>query len=367
MNPGRIVPRVVLPALIVVTLLAGLGAGLSRLGWDMDTLSERVRALHGPLMISGFLGTLICLERAVALAGRVRWALIVPAINAVGALAVLLWPDAIYAKGLFTSAGIGLTILYVYMLRMHPSRDVAIMGAGTVCWTIGNALWLSGQPIVLTVHLWTAFLILTIVGERLELSRVRRLTPLSERLLVGVVGVYIVGVLISPANLGLGVRVLGAGAVLVAAWLLRYDISRRTVKLSGLPRYIAICLILGYMWLAFGGAAAIWKGAIFAGPDYALVLHAFLLGFVFSMIFGHMPIILPAISGVNFQFSRVLYVPLAVLHVSMLLRTAANLQIDQAARQTAGLLNVIAILLFLATTAAIVVLSNRGGRQPAPA
>jgi hypothetical protein len=41
----------------------------------------------------------------------------------------------------------------------------------------------AGQPIYLTVHWWTAFLILTIVGERLELSRIRRLTRTSEYLL----------------------------------------------------------------------------------------------------------------------------------------------------------------------------------------
>ncbi|MBW7880514.1 MAG: hypothetical protein H3C32_14515 [Anaerolineae bacterium] len=367
MTLTKALPRIILPVVIAVTLLAGLGAGLTRLGWDMGELSRRVYLMHGPLMISGFLGTLLCLERAVALASRVRWAIAAPALSAIGAVAVLLWPDAVYAKALFTASGVGLVILFVLMLRIHPSRDVAIMGVGAVCWMVGNAVWLSGRPIFEVVHLWAAFLILTIVGERLELSRVRRLTPTSERLLVGAVGVYAIGALSSPLNLALGIRVLGVGAVLIGAWLLHYDVARRTVRVAGLPRYIATCLLPGYAWLAFGGIAAIWKGAIYAGPDYALVLHAFLLGFVFSMIFGHMPIILPAVTGVKLNFSPVLYIPLALLHISLVLRMVARMRLDLAGRQTGGMLNAIAILLFLAMTVVIVVRSNRGSGQPVPA
>jgi hypothetical protein len=49
-----------------LALLAGLWAGLLRLGWLLPSLSLRLPAQHGPLMVSGFLGTLISLERAVA-------------------------------------------------------------------------------------------------------------------------------------------------------------------------------------------------------------------------------------------------------------------------------------------------------------
>ncbi|ACZ87154.1 hypothetical protein [Streptosporangium roseum] len=41
---------------------------------------------HGPLMALGFLGTLICLERAVAL--RSRWGYTAPALSALGAVAL---------------------------------------------------------------------------------------------------------------------------------------------------------------------------------------------------------------------------------------------------------------------------------------
>ena len=171
-------------------------------------------------------------------------------------------------------------------------------------------------------------------------------------------GVYLAGVLISVFNLDWGVPLLGLGAILMALWLLRYDIARRTIRQPGLPRYIAACLLLGYGWLGFGGLAAMWKGAIFAGPDYSLVLHAFLLGFVFSMIFGHAPIILPALTGLQLRFTPLFYVHLALLHVTLIYRMYGNLTGDLIVRQRGGLLNAITLLLFLTVTAVTVFRSN---------
>ena len=83
------------------------------------------------------------------------------------------------------------------------------MGLGAGCWLAGNLLWMGGKPVFQVVHLWTAFLILTIVGERLELSRVRRLSLLSERLLILAAGVYLAGVVLTVFDLNTGIRLLG--------------------------------------------------------------------------------------------------------------------------------------------------------------
>jgi hypothetical protein len=218
------------------------------------------------------------------------------------------------------------------------------------------------------VHLWTAFLILTIVGERLELSRVRQLTPAIENALSAAVLVYLVGTLITVFNLDIGIRLLGFGALLLAAWLLRYDIARRTVYREGLTRYIAVCLLLGYLWLGVGGVIGMWQGALYAGPVYAALLHAFLLGFVFSMIFGHAPIILPAVTGLRLEYHPIFYGHLALLHVTLLYRMVANLVLGFGAQQWGGLLNVIAVLLFMGVTVVTVVRSNAlfALRQPLP-
>jgi hypothetical protein len=102
----------------------------------------------------------------------------------------------------------------------------------------------------------------------------------------------------------------------------------------------------------------IWKGALYAGPDYAAMLHAFLLGFVFSMIFGHAPIILPAITGLHVNYRPLFYGHLILLHVTLIYRTYGSLTLDFTAQRWGGLLNVAAILLFMGTTVWSILRSN---------
>jgi hypothetical protein len=363
MNASRLIPRLLLMLVTMITLLAGLGAGLARMGWPMDAASNALMLVHGPLMICGFLGTLICLERAVALAERNKWAFLVPAVNACGALALLLAGDAGWAKSILVAGSLGLLLLFATLLKIHPLRYMIVMTLGAACWLLGNLLWWAGQPVFQVVHLWTAFLILTIVGERMELTRVRRLTPVIEAALLAAISIYLGGVLLTTVSLGWGIRILGTGALLMAAWLLRYDIARYTIRKSGVARFIAACLLAGYGWLGVGGVVGLWKGALYAGPDYAALLHALLLGFVFSMIFGHAPIILPAVTGLRLNFHPIFYLHLLLLHSTLVYRFYGYLGLDFTAQKWGGLLNVLAILLFLAMTVAALFSSNR---EPSP-
>lgn len=54
-------------AIGMVSMALGTWLGLVRLGWNLRLPSPDSLILHGPLMVCGFLGTLIGLERAVAL------------------------------------------------------------------------------------------------------------------------------------------------------------------------------------------------------------------------------------------------------------------------------------------------------------
>lgn len=60
-----------------VALLAGLDAALVLLGLPAPLRVERLPQVHGVLLVLGFVGTLVALERAVAL-GR-AWGLAAPA------------------------------------------------------------------------------------------------------------------------------------------------------------------------------------------------------------------------------------------------------------------------------------------------
>jgi len=74
------------------------------------------------------------------------------------------------------------------------------------------------------------------------------------------------------------------------------------------------------------------------------------VGFVISMIFGHAPIIFPAVLGVPISFRPAFYIHLVLLHLSLIVRVTGDLANAHAVRMWGGLLNEVAILLFLAMT-----------------
>jgi len=140
----------------------------------------------------------------------------------------------------------------------------------------------------------------------------------------------------------------GAALAGLAGWLLRHDVARRTVHAQGLPRYMAVCLLGGYGWLAVAGLA--WASWSAGGPGRDAAWHALGLGFVFSMMMAHAPVILPAVARVKVRFGPWFYLPLAVLHASLLLRLAGPLA-DPRAFGLGAQLNAAAIVLFILTLA----------------
>ncbi|MFN8520870.1 MAG: hypothetical protein U0667_16080 [Chloroflexota bacterium] len=120
-----------------------------------------------------------------------------------------------------------------------------------------------------------------------------------------------------------GVRVTGLAFVGLAAWLWRHDLARRTVRVPGVTRFIALCLLVGYAWLAVGGAVWLVAGPVTSGGAYDAMLHAVFLGFVVSMVFGHAPVILPSVLRVPLPYRPWFHGHLA-LHVGLLLRVVVG-------------------------------------------
>jgi hypothetical protein len=340
---GRIL-RLPILLLVMTSLLAALWAGLVRMGWNWPVRPPMLPALHGPLMVCGFLGTLIGLERAVARQQK-RW-FWGPLLTGVGAAGLLMGLPMTAGQVLILLGSASLTAVSLSMVRLHPAHHTRVMAAGAVCWLVGNGLWLADWPIYRVVGWWAGFIILTIVGERLELNRVRRLSPLATRLFLGATAVFMGGLLLSLVAADAGMRLMGAGMVALALWLLHYDIARRTVRKAGLTRYIGLNLLLGYGWLLVGGTAVLLWGALIAGPQYDFWLHTIFLGFTFGMIFAHALIILPAITGVVLPYRPIFYLPTALLHASLLLRLVGDFDLPLL-RRWGGLLNATAILLFI--------------------
>ena len=352
--------RVILPllALSVLALLAGLWSGLLRLGWMLPVLLPALPVEHGSLMISGFLGTLIALERVAAL--RQKWMFGAVLSSGLGWLLGLLFPESIIGPALITLGSLLTVGILGVIVRRETQIYTITMAIGSVCWLGGNLLWISGMPVPRVVWWWAAFLVLTIAGERLELSRVLRLAGRQYQLFSLAAALFLTGVLLSAWLPDIGARVCGLGLLALSAWLLRYDLARRNLRHRlPLTRFIAVCLFGGYLWLGFSGALSLVVGAQTAGPLYDAVLHAVFLGFVFSMIFGHAPIILPALTGILVVFRPLFYLPLGLLHASLALRLAGDLFGWSAARKWGGMINEITILAFIGIFAWSVIKENQ--------
>lgn len=356
-----------LPLLILgfASLAAGVLAGLARLGWNVPSPMAQLMLLHGPLMVSGFLGTVIGLERAVAM-GR-RWAYAGPLLTGLGSAVILAGfpplPGAIAMSAGSLVLFVGTTMI---MLRQRE-LFMLTMALGALSWLAGNLLWMAGATVQEVVPLWINFLVLTIAGERLELSRFLPPSPGAKKVFAAILAALLAGSFLSES--GTGVMLYGAGLLGLALWLLRQDIARRTVKARGLTRFIAVCLLSGYAWLAVGSVTLLAAGSL-AGMAYDAVLHAILIGFVFSMVFGHAAVIFPAVVRVRMPYHWTFYLPLLVLHASLLVRLAGDALALNDLRSLGGLLNAAALVLFILSTVSSVIRGFRSGRahhEPASA
>lgn len=340
--------RIPLLAAAIAALLAAGWAGLVRMGWQFPVWQPSLAGVHGPLIVSGFFGTLITLERAVALGGK--WPYTGVVLSAAGGIALIAGIPGPVPALLLVGGSLGMTAIFAAILRRHRANYTLYMAAGALSWAAGNLLWLAGKPVFEVVLWWMGFLILTIAGERLELGRLIRLNAKIHRQFNAAALLFIAGLLVTLFDINLGARLASLGMLSLAVWMLRYDISRFTIKKPGVPRFAAACLLSGYAWLGLAGVIGLIVGLVPAGPYYDAFLHAVFLGFVFAMIFGHAPIIFPAILRIPISYSPFFYSYLFLLHISLTIRIIGDLVTYPPARLWGGLLNGIAILAFLLLT-----------------
>ncbi len=343
-------------ALAILGLTMALWAGLLRIGWTLPAISANLASMHGPLMISGFLGVLIPLERAVAI--RRKWMFLAPLFSGLGWVLILIFPFA--GKVLMTLGSFGMLGILIVMMRREPHIHTITMGVGSLAWVIGNVLWLAGLPIFKVVFWWMAFLVLTIGGERLELSRVLRPSRAQVRLFTVGVAALLLGAILAIFNLNLGARLSGLSMLGLALWFLRNDIAARNIRhVNPLTRYLAYCLFGGFVWLGIGGALQALIGGTNVGPLYDAELHSVFIGFVMSMIFGHALIIFPAILNTPVQYRPEFYGHLVLLNLSLIVRVAGDLTDQFQVRRWGGMLNEVAIVLFLVATIYSVIKSRK--------
>lgn len=356
-NRPRPALRSVLIVPAAVALLIGLDAALTLLGVWSPVRSSRWADAHGILMVLGFVGALIALERAVALARP--WGFVAPVALSIGSLLHLTGATLGAGRLLLLAGAVGLVATYVPLWRRQRD-DAVLVQVGAAVFAVGAAaLWVGGASTPQMLPWLASFLVLTIVGERLELARLGMSEQAAPTLLALAVAVAaaVVAALLWPT---VGQRLLGIAFLGLTAWLATHDVARRTVRSPGLPRFMACCLLTAQVWLGVAGLVLLTAADVSEGAAYDALVHSVFLGYTMSMIFAHAPVILPAVTRVRLPFHHGMYVPWVVLQVSLLLRLGAgDLLGHQRAWEVGGVGNVIAILLFLVTTLGTAIPSGR--------
>lgn len=349
----------------IACLVTGIWGGLLRVPIILPLPVDHANwiSYHGPLMVCGFLGTLIPLERAVGL--RETWTYSAPIMVGVAGVALAAGVLAAWPRLLLLAGSCVYVAVSVRVLVLQPALPNVVMGLGALSWTVGNGLWLYGSSVAQVVMWWLSFLLLTILGERIELTRFQKQTR-SQRPWLAValvaVGAGLVWSLAAPRPGGV---LLGLAIVVISLWLFRFDLAWRTIRSTGLPRFMAVCLLSGYCWLALTGVLVAWRWPQSSGTYYDAALHAFFVGFVFAMIFGHAPVIFPAVLGVPIHFYWTSYIPLVVLHASVLMRAGSDLAEWNNGRVIGALGNALAVGLFLVNNLLVIAGVFRARNHPA--
>lgn len=338
----------ILPAILLAAsgLITGIWTGWIRMGWDFPIGPLNNGLLHhGSLMIGGLLGTVILLERVTVV--HKKWLIALPVINGLSVPAFLLhYPEvAFICLGI---GGLGLTGLFIYFCEKYKNWDQYLLLVGALCYLIGTVLLGRMHLYVVVFPWWMAFLLWTIAGERMELSRFLMVRPWQRMLLIAALTIFLIGC--GWPYHGGGSVLMGLGLAGTGAWLLRFDMARKSIRKPGAFRFTGTALLIGYGWLLVAASLM-----VLAQNDmlwYDAVLHSFFIGFVFSMVFAHGPIIFPALIGKPGRpHHPLLWFWLFLLHAGLIIRVLADLITSFGLRQCGGLLNGIAIVGFGVTLA----------------
>ena len=378
-----------------LALLAGLDASLVRLGAIAPVSSTSLGTVHGLLMIYGFLGTAICLERAVALQsdGRRAWAYAAPLLTGAGGISALVVSLSEGARATLTNLPIprylaahlpgfasermmpgllitlGMTLLtaiYCYVWsRRQPTHAVLIQLLGALIGLGGILLWWRGVETPRAVTWWLTFLIVTIVGERVELARLAFASGSTERRITAEAGALLVSLTVALFSPALGYPLVGLALGVLMADTAWHDVARGTVRMSGLPRLAAVCMLTGYAWAFVPSLMWIIAPPAFDGYGYDAGVHAVTIGFVVSMLLAHAPVIIPAVARREVPYHGAMWVPFAFLQASLLIRLLAGAREAAYPWRLGGTLGVVGTLLFVGTTLTVTVRRARKASREA--
>lgn len=339
-----------------ISMIVGIYCGIIRIGQPLPSGAYLPVGHHGVLMAGSFLGTLICLERVATFPDRRAWfTVIIMALS----LPLFVLNQAQYGVLCLLTGSTGYCWISIRNYRKYKLKGDLIMAIGSVFQLVAYIIFFMTFSYPRAFAGWLLFLVLTIIGERLNLTR---FLPVSKKAFYEVY-FWIGLLLISSFLYHLGSRIIvGLSLAGLAVWLLRHDIVKVNLKQEGHYHFLGLALLLAYLWLAVsGGLSMLEMGNSYL---YDAVLHSFFVGFVLSMILAHAPIIFPGLLGIKTTpFHPVMYLWLAGLHASLIIRIYGDMTENFALRKLGGIYNGVFFLVYILTVMWLIVKFKRNKRD----
>lgn len=334
---GGSLRHTVLLVAVVLPVLLGTYTGLGRAGVQHRFVAAD---LHAVIMVFGVVGTLVALERAATLGQR--WAALAPALSVV---AVMVAPGARTA-GAVLVVGAGVLTLAVHLASVQGQWQppAVLLGLALLAWVAGAAAWLAGLGPVRPAPLFAVFAVLAVSAACIQESSVEPPVPKGDRAIVVGSSLIAGGGALAVVRPSIGLVGGGLGLIGLAVSLARHARRRGWFPRSDVEHFARTCRRLGHAWLGVAGTMWIAMGAGASGPLLRdAMIHALFLGFVTSMLMAWVA----GPPSLRLPFTRLMWVPLTALHLSVAVRVAADLAGSVGWRETALHGNVAALVGFV--------------------
>lgn len=369
--------RIALLLLTGLAALLGLAGALVRANVTASLSAAVMPDNHGVLMVFGFLGTAISLERTVAYRGggdgHAYWCFAAPLCGGLGTLTLLVFnavSSVIHSTDLtnvgHTVAGTlwiasmaVLFAIYAALYRRQPSREVLMQLIAAFVGLVGVTLWLGNVDATVLAPMWLMFLVLTIVGERVELARAVFSKPHVENVVLGLCLATVPALIVQCLVPQVGYPLLGLGLAALMAYMVQHDVALGTWHNSGLTGFMDTCMLSAYAWGLV--AAFVWLFAPIEAGGYwtDMGLHALALGFVMTMVIAHADVIIPSVTRRPMPFHPVLWVSWAMVQAGLTLRLAGTVRGTQTLWKAGDTVSDIGVLTMMVLDMGLVVFGRR--------
>lgn len=374
--------RLFLLLLAAIGALMGLNSALIRSSIPALATPAPLGDGHGVFMVFGFLGGAIGLERAVAYqAGaphKPKWGFLAPAFAGIGSVLMVIEalpfvsretsfvPFAFMAHNPQVLPGIAWTLsmaaltgIYFGVWRRQQSVAVLIQLLGAFLGVAGIALWARGIDAQILAPWWMAYLVLTIVGERIELARVAFIAHNIEWLIFFASVAFAVSLGVCLINPTIGYPLLGItlGAMLLLA--ITHDTARKTYKIKGVTGFMGTCMLVGYAWALLSSAIWIFSPTGFEGYWRDMAIHGLAIGFTMSMVAAHASMIIPSITRRPMKYHPILWGGWSVMQIGLLVRLLGTTSGETLLWQWGDGISIVGMLLMMVTVAVLNIATSR--------